>query len=57
MRSATLAVVIIAAASASAGPRIQIAAHLGRVDALAWKGALLASAASDYQIKVWDIAP
>ena len=41
----------------SAKPVGELAAHLGRVDALTWNGPRLASAASDYQIKVWDIAP
>jgi len=36
-------------------PTSEIAAHLGRIDALVWKGKQLASAASDYQVKVWDV--
>lgn len=33
----------------------EIEAHLGRIDALAWNGKQLASAASDFQVKIWDI--
>ena len=39
----------------NAKPTTELAGHLGRVDALIWKGSQLASAASDYQIKVWDV--
>jgi hypothetical protein len=38
-------------------PASELVAHHGRIDALVWNAAQLASAASDYQVKVWDIAP
>jgi WD40 repeat protein len=33
----------------------EIVAHLGRVDGLFWRGTTLASAAADYQVKLWDV--